>query len=459
MRPAETSRAGFPRGWWPLLFVALVYAGVIATAVALRTSGVAELEDYEQVRERTTSDFRDFWWTARHLRMTGGISTDFGVHNYLPFFTVFMLPWSFLPLPVAAVGFSLLSLGLTIMMLLLAENLLADGLPARPRGVFLLAVALMLPYAHACLVVGNLGLLLAFLLVATWFLVERGREWEAGVALGLAALIKLLPALVIVYFVLKRRWRVVFTAIGVTVVLGIALPLAAIGPQATWTQHVAFFERAVSGHSAYRTIMTEKPIKAKYSNNALPIVLRRLMSPVNARPGDDARAVYVNLVDAPQGLIVATYGVLIAVIVGTTLAGSLRGSRQWPPRSIAAGRALRGQYGVWTCLTLLAAPLLWTHYLPLAYWGLAVLADQAERDRRARRRGWWLVAAALAGWLGGVVALAFPSARAAGAQLASVLLLWLVLLRTGWYRPPGPPQPAEQPDKSAAESGNRGPQA
>jgi hypothetical protein len=243
-------------------------------------------------------------------------------------------------------------------------------------------------------------------------------------------------------------------AVGVTVVLGLATPLATIGAKATWKQHAGFFERAVSGHSAYRTIMSEKPIKAKYSNNALPMVLRRLMSPVNARPGDDdARAVHVHVFNAPRAVVLAVYAVLVVVVGGLSIAGSLRGSRQWPPGSIEAGRAVRAQYGVWCCVTLLAAPLLWTHYLPLAFWGLALLADQGERDRRARRWGrWWIAVVGLTGWLLGAVALGFPAARAAGAQVGSVLVLWAVLVWAGWYRQPPPPKLAEKSDKPTRES-------
>jgi len=227
MRPSAPHSIG--RGWWPLLIAVGVYAVVIAVIVALRTAGVSPHDDFAIVKDKTTSDFLDFWWTAREFRITGVLSTDFGVHNYLPFFTIFMLPWSFLPLPVAAVLFSLLSLALFGVTAVMAETLLRDGLGQRPRAALLIPLALSLPYVHSCLVVGNVGLLLVFLVVATWFLVERGREWEAGVTLGLAALIKLLPAVLIIFFLLKRRWRVAGGATAVALVLGYGLPLLTLG--------------------------------------------------------------------------------------------------------------------------------------------------------------------------------------------------------------------------------------
>ena len=194
MAKADPTRPRPPNGWYALLAAAVAYAAVISVIVAYRAE--------------STSDFRDFWENAVHFRETGEIASDLGVHNYLPFFTIFMLPWGFLPLRVAIVVFSLLSLALFGVTVVLVEHLLHEGLGRKPRPALLIALGLMLPYVHSCAVLGNVGLLLLFLIVTAWFFVERGREWEAGAALGLATLIKLLPGLLIVYFLLKRRWRV-----------------------------------------------------------------------------------------------------------------------------------------------------------------------------------------------------------------------------------------------------------
>ena len=91
------------------------------------------------------------------------------------------------------------------------------------------------------------------------------------------------------------------TALGVFVVLGFGVPLAGIGYKETIAQHRDFKDRAVKGHAAKATILAEKPQKAKYSNNSLPIVLRRLLSHVNGDPSDSDpdRRLYVNSVALP----------------------------------------------------------------------------------------------------------------------------------------------------------------
>lgn len=402
-----------------VLALSVAYGLALAGIAAWRTDG--------------TSDFRDFWRNAVHFRQTGEISSALGVHNYLPFFTVFMLPWGLLPLPLAAGIFSLLSVGLFAATAVLVEALLDDGRRRYTRPALWVAVALLLPYVHSCAVLGNVGLLVLFLVVATWFLVERGREWPAGAALGLAVLIKLLPGVLVLFFLLKGRWRVVGGAVAVIVLLGVGVPLAAIGPQATLSEHEGFYRRALVEHSVVQTLTTDQPRKAIFNNNALPMVLRRLLSPLDAVPGRPGGPLLVNVADLSARTRVAVYAMLLTLLVGVSVALTARRPRRWPPEDAAGVATLRAQYGLWCCLMLLAAPLVWTHYLPLAYWPLAWLADRAERSGRAGRVD-RTAAVALAIWLAAALLLAWPAARAAGAQLAAVAALWLALAAKVWRR-------------------------
>ena len=179
-----------------------------------------------------------------------------------------------------------------------------------------------------------------------------------------------------------------------------------------------------------------QPKKAKYSNSSVPVTLRRLLSHVNGDPSetDPERRLFVNFVDLPREAIWWVYlgwmGVLALMTVGITVPAA----RPWPPADPDAGRALRAQFGAWCCLMLLASPLLWTHYLPLAYWPLALAADRAERVERGQGRQDWPCAIGLWVWLVCVGLLAWPAARAAGAQVFSVALLWGVMVAMGWGR-------------------------
>lgn len=440
MRASDRHREFPLRGWLPLLIPAAIYIVVIAVVVGVRTYDIDTSHDYDTIRAHSTSDFRDFWFTARNFRETGKITTDYGVHNYLPFFTVFMTPWSLAPLWISAIAFSVLSLLLFGTAVALAENLLHDRFGPRPRAALIAAILLMLPYVHACAVLGNVGLILAFLVVATWFLVERGREWEAGVALGLAILIKLLPIVLLVYFVFKRRWRVVAAGSALVIVLGWGIPWLALGWNTNVTQHAQFVERALGDHSAYHTLTADQPPKAFYANNALPMVLRRLFTPLNAGRDAQHRDFQVTLADLPRPAVLTLYGVLAAVLGAASITAALRRSRPWPPPDVIDGRAVRAQFGLWCILMLLAAPLLWIHYFPLAYWAVALLADAAFRRRRANQPAWpeWAI---IAVWCAGLACLASPHARAAGAQLIPFLALWGLLLWRSTEKAPSVPKP------------------
>lgn len=402
-----------PREWRALLAAAVIYAVLIAIVVAWRAE--------------STSDFRDFWENAVHFRQTGEISTALGVHNYLPFFTIFMLPWGLLPLHVAIVVFTLLSLGLFGVTVYLAESLLNDTLRRGPRLALLLSIVLVLPYVHSCAVLGNVGLLVLFLIVTAWYLLERGRDTAAGCALGLAILIKLLPGVLLVFLLLKRRWHAAGAAAAVIVVLGLGLPLLAVGGSRTVQLHREFYGGAVQGGSALATLTAGQPQKAMYSNNAVPIVLRRLLTPLDG--GKEATGpLRVNVTDLPRPALVSLYLALMALFTGGCVAATFWGAQRWPPEDADGVRALRAQFGAWCCLMLLASPLVWTHYLPLAYWPLALLSDHVIRAWRVQHRAPRGAVVTLSVWLAAIALLAWPAARAAGAQIAAVVVLWIAMI-------------------------------
>lgn len=412
MKTERSGPDGGARGRpWPRWFVA---AGIVYIAVAASIAGV---------RAHSSSDFRDFWENAQHFRLTGQISSELGVHNYLPAFTLLATPISLLPLPVAVSAFvavSLIAFAWTAHELdrrLLGRSPEAAGRLGLTPGV--VALLLMLPYIHTCAVLGALGLLLNALIVLAWLHGERGREGIAGALLGLATLVKLLPGVLIVMFAIRRRGRVVSAAAITLVAGGVGLPAAAIGWQETVRQHAAFYERAVVGHSAMSTILADKPIKANFSNNALPIVLRRLLSPVNAGK-DDQPELYVNIADLPRPAIAALYILLMLLFGGVSILTAIRTSGDSSAREITAG--------TWLCLALLATPLLWTHYLTLVFIPVFTLVGSLAGSRSNDRR---VALAALAVWIACSVLLVWPAARASGAQFLAVAALWLALAVQG----------------------------
>ncbi len=378
-------------------------------------------------RSATTSDFRDFWENAREWRRSGHISGELGVHNYLPAFTILMTPWSLLPLPAAAGAFVALSMSAYAGAILLSQQMLRGDLRGGPHAGTLLASALMLPYIVSCASLGQLGLLLAALTTIGLHQALRRRGVFAGALLGLAVVIKLIPGVLLAWLALRRRFAAVAATLAACALLGLALPLAALGWAEASRQHAEFAHRAAVGHSAVRTILDEQPIKANYSNNSLPIVLRRLLSPVDARKGDADALLVTNALSLPRRAILAAYWTIAAIIAGVSIACT-----PWRALSDEAGpprrrRVEQATYGLWMCVSLLASPLLWTHYLAMLMQPMLCVSTAAcdpgcggPFARRAAR-------IALVVWACGALLLAWPTARACGAQLISVLALWVAL--------------------------------
>src|SRR6185436_4588433 len=74
----------------------------------------------------------------------------------------------------------------------------------------LVAAAFAFPPVIGELVLGNVHLVLLGLLTLAWLGIRRGDErgeWVAGLAIGVAALIKVFPAALLLWFLLTRRWR------------------------------------------------------------------------------------------------------------------------------------------------------------------------------------------------------------------------------------------------------------
>ena len=92
---------------------------------------------------------------------------------------------------------------------------------------WLVGAAVAFPPVVDELVVGNVNLLLLGLMTATWLGVRRGDpagDRLAGAGVGAAAVVKIFPGLLLVWFVMARRWR----AAAWTIVVALALLVASV---------------------------------------------------------------------------------------------------------------------------------------------------------------------------------------------------------------------------------------
>ncbi len=76
--------------------------------------------------------------------------------------------------------------------------------------------------------IGQINLFAAVAIFAAWRFSEKGRDNFAGVALAVAIVLKLSPALLLVYFIARRRWQVVTAAV-VSVMFLTLIPVLQFG--------------------------------------------------------------------------------------------------------------------------------------------------------------------------------------------------------------------------------------
>ncbi|KPJ58079.1 MAG: hypothetical protein AMS15_09240 [Planctomycetes bacterium DG_23] len=86
---------------------------------------------------------------------------------------------------------------------------------------------------------GQINVVTFLSLAAALYAFKRKAEGSAGALLGLAAMIKVLPALFVLYFFYKRRWKVVIWAtLTLIVLLGVSVALLGIRPHQAYILRV-----------------------------------------------------------------------------------------------------------------------------------------------------------------------------------------------------------------------------
>ncbi|WP_244170327.1 glycosyltransferase 87 family protein [Amycolatopsis tolypomycina] len=264
---------------------------------------------------------------------------QFLLFTYPPFAAIVLAPLAVLPYWAACLALTLLTLGALAAVVVTVLRALGARCDWRRVAVLLLAAELLEPVLRT-LYAGQIDLLLLALVVLD-VLVDTPR-WPRGLLIGLAAAIKLTPAVFLLYFLLRRDTRAAVTA-GVTFLAATALGFLLAGADSVryWTG--ALWDTGRVGEPTYA------------GNQSL------LGLPAKAGVPPEART--------------AWWLPLVAVVLVLTVLG-VRRALAAGERTIALGlNALGG---------LLVSPISWTHHW---VWAVVVLLGWAELARRTRRRG------------------------------------------------------------------------
>lgn len=178
--------------------------------------------------------------------------------TYPPFAAILMLPLEYMDRAMAIAALAILSLvAFTLICTITSKKLGID----RRLGWFLALGAISLQPLYQTLELGQINLILMALVLFDCLLMPRRYR---GIGIGLAAAIKIVPGIFVLYFLLRRDWRAVALS-GLTFAASV-LVSAIVTPQQTfsyWTNLMG---------AAARTGDTISSV-----NQSLPAVVARLM--------------------------------------------------------------------------------------------------------------------------------------------------------------------------------------
>jgi Glycosyltransferase family 87 len=200
------------------------------------------------------------WWEGRpvytslrtgdhHLNLPPGVTGHFFEWNAHPPGAILVaLPLGRLDFRDALPAWNLVSLWALAGSVLLVVSRLGSPVPGWAVAPAVTALLLTNPF-WTQITHGQLNLVLLLLFVGAWAADRAGRVALAGCLVGAAAVIKLFPAYLLVYFVLSRRWRGLVAGL-LSIVTGVVLTSAILG----WDVWYVYFTEVVPHTKEYATI-------------------------------------------------------------------------------------------------------------------------------------------------------------------------------------------------------------
>ncbi len=294
-------------------------------------------------------------------------STESAVLRYLPFFGLFMAPFALLPMDAASLAWHVFSFAALIVGLKSAFRLSGRDRPLDSGDAVAVLLTTAVFWADA-FTMGQIGLVTLALSLAAIDL-ARSRPWLGGALAGLAAAIKVTPAVLGVYFLLKRRWAAA-AACAAAFALCCALTVPVWGAGRAREMHDSWLrERASTAGAKF----FEKGESVRYQNQSLHAWASRVFMDVNA--GRSRKPFRINVANLSPGAVAWIVRIL-QVPLGALCLLAFFARRPGEPMTLA-------EAGLLCSVTTFLAPIAWTFHLAVMIPAVAAILDRrAEPEFR-----------------------------------------------------------------------------
>ena len=190
-----------------------------------------------------STDFDTYYYAGRDILTDVSVYTEHeGISPYIypPFFACLIAPLTLLSMEAASVFWYILNLALFFLSLLLSFRLIFNGkLKGINPNALLSAPVILFFIITIGLFIDNISMLQAnisilFLVLAGLYFFKKKMDLPASFFLGLAISIKVIPILFLIYFIVKREFKMaVFTALW-TGLFSYVVPAAFMGADNAW---------------------------------------------------------------------------------------------------------------------------------------------------------------------------------------------------------------------------------
>ncbi len=388
-RPSSYAR---PRSAAPCWLRALACVGFALLFLFLAAQGLRSIH-------LQFPDFEYFYKAGRWLLDNGGL--DRGVDRltdgriiqrgsiewYLPFVTRLMTCVAWLPFEHAGYVWLTLNLLAAISIVRMTGRHLVSQPPRDwPISQFGPFFVLIVFWAWEFRL-NQIDTLTLWLLLSSFVLYQRKRLWLSGFWLGLAALVKLTPLLVVLWFAQKREWRVLCVALLTALLAGPVSDGIVFGPRVALEVHRAWFRQALQ--SSHRGLILDQR-EMDWRNQGMGAVASRWLHDTNwnTRFDNDPRAPdrrevrTLNVANLPRPIVAW----LVSGIAAISLLALLWIARR-PARRMSAW-ALRLEWALFVLAMLWFMPVMRRYHLIWMFPAISLLGAAVHFIGPTRRWSW-----------------------------------------------------------------------